>query len=600
MSSSLYRTAVRVREGGGGVEPGLDLRDLQCRKKPYALFGQYAQSKLANVLCAVELNRRERRRAAVAPSRASAAGEEPRRPRPCRLARNAGETSGVGAGGASRNPMPRRDRDDDDDDDGEEKKDDATAHAARTSAEETPETIRKTRRQRLTPASPADAANERKRLEDEDEMGRGCSDIAVGPRLPRLARGAVEGGRGSSRRHGSQTNSSLMSAKESPKIHKKAHRKRLTPASPVDIVNERKLVEDEEDWGLGFSDIAVGTPPPRLARGANEEGRDSRGQRTSVEESPKNNRKARRKRLTPASPADVANEIALVDDEEEAGWGFRDIAVGPRRPRPAEGTARRDTGAQAHSPATSRAERPQTRRRTRLAPPSLADVAHDAALREDEDEDEVGLGFHDIACVGPPRRARPARGAAVAEGRDSRGRASREDSAVTSTGGSPEAKLKVRRQRLTPMSSADSTKEVDETGASVPPEIDKNTEADRNGTEFEDVAGPPMISKPHETENQSNCSTKEAGRLRLAPLLPFDDAAEEEQEKTSLTLNQKTEKTRLKPRDETDHQTTCELLNKHRETEMNTNGTATNTEGPSFCLVRSFCLHPGLVRTNVV
>ena len=40
-------------------EPGIDLVDLNCERKRYALFEQYAQTKLANVMFALELNRRE-------------------------------------------------------------------------------------------------------------------------------------------------------------------------------------------------------------------------------------------------------------------------------------------------------------------------------------------------------------------------------------------------------------------------------------------------------------------------------------------------------------------------------------------------------------
>ena len=40
-------------------EPGIDLGDLNCEHKRYALFEQYAQTKLANVMFALELNRRE-------------------------------------------------------------------------------------------------------------------------------------------------------------------------------------------------------------------------------------------------------------------------------------------------------------------------------------------------------------------------------------------------------------------------------------------------------------------------------------------------------------------------------------------------------------
>ncbi len=77
VSSSLYTNAVRsVRNSNiningkeeatkwsnrwSNTEPGIDLQDLQCQHKPYRLFEQYAQSKLANILFARELARREK------------------------------------------------------------------------------------------------------------------------------------------------------------------------------------------------------------------------------------------------------------------------------------------------------------------------------------------------------------------------------------------------------------------------------------------------------------------------------------------------------------------------------------------------------------
>ena len=75
VSSSLYTNAVRpIRNNSSSnsnnnieqatkwsnTEPGIDLQDLQCQNKPYRLFEQYAQSKLANILFARELARREK------------------------------------------------------------------------------------------------------------------------------------------------------------------------------------------------------------------------------------------------------------------------------------------------------------------------------------------------------------------------------------------------------------------------------------------------------------------------------------------------------------------------------------------------------------
>ena len=72
VSSSLYTNAVRPRRNNNNnnhneeatkwsnIEPGIDLQDLQCQNKPYRLFEQYAQSKLANILFARELARREK------------------------------------------------------------------------------------------------------------------------------------------------------------------------------------------------------------------------------------------------------------------------------------------------------------------------------------------------------------------------------------------------------------------------------------------------------------------------------------------------------------------------------------------------------------
>ncbi len=77
VSSCLYSTALRpkaadVNDDNNGItnhrftaipmEPGIDWKDLQCKQKPYKLFEQYSQSKLANILFARELQRRERLR----------------------------------------------------------------------------------------------------------------------------------------------------------------------------------------------------------------------------------------------------------------------------------------------------------------------------------------------------------------------------------------------------------------------------------------------------------------------------------------------------------------------------------------------------------
>eukprot|EP00804_Cyclotella_cryptica_P020096 CCRYP_014890-RB/>CCRYP_014890-RB protein AED:0.04 eAED:0.04 QI:171/1/1/1/0.87/0.66/9/3085/509 len=65
LSSSLYAQARRHSKQNGldHVEFGIDLDDLQCQKKRYTLFDQYSQSKLANILFARELGRRETLRA---------------------------------------------------------------------------------------------------------------------------------------------------------------------------------------------------------------------------------------------------------------------------------------------------------------------------------------------------------------------------------------------------------------------------------------------------------------------------------------------------------------------------------------------------------
>ena len=62
VSSSLYANARCQSTTSGVVRPGIDLFDLQCERKKYRMFEKYAQSKVANVMFAIELGRRERRR----------------------------------------------------------------------------------------------------------------------------------------------------------------------------------------------------------------------------------------------------------------------------------------------------------------------------------------------------------------------------------------------------------------------------------------------------------------------------------------------------------------------------------------------------------
>jgi NAD(P)-dependent dehydrogenase (short-subunit alcohol dehydrogenase family) len=62
VSSSLYANARCQCTTSGVVRPGIDLFDLQCERKKYRMFEQYAQSKVANVMFAIELGGRERRR----------------------------------------------------------------------------------------------------------------------------------------------------------------------------------------------------------------------------------------------------------------------------------------------------------------------------------------------------------------------------------------------------------------------------------------------------------------------------------------------------------------------------------------------------------
>lgn len=71
--TSLLLDKLRASEYGGRVivvtsstyvlaDDGIDLDDLHCRQKKYTMFGQYAQSKLANILMGKELARREQQR----------------------------------------------------------------------------------------------------------------------------------------------------------------------------------------------------------------------------------------------------------------------------------------------------------------------------------------------------------------------------------------------------------------------------------------------------------------------------------------------------------------------------------------------------------
>ena len=56
---------VTVSSSTHHLTKALDLADLNCEKKPYTLFGQYEQSKLANVMFSLELSRRQLRKSQV-------------------------------------------------------------------------------------------------------------------------------------------------------------------------------------------------------------------------------------------------------------------------------------------------------------------------------------------------------------------------------------------------------------------------------------------------------------------------------------------------------------------------------------------------------
>jgi len=639
VSSSLYRNARRQYQIGsenvggndatGKFESGIDLNDLQCRHKKYALFEQYAQSKLANIMFSLELGRREKNREPLVQNDYSVT-PPPEVPSPS-TEHNDDKTKKI-----KLRPKLTPASFNEDYEVEEKKEEDGLgfddivvpsstsipiSKKSRPKLTPTPSMVgtvdvsgglkKKKARRRLTPISPLEVTYE----EEEDGMGLGFNDIAP-------------------------------TSENSNGTKKKARRKRLTPTiiSPLEDVEEEEdemglgfndivsisplEVADEEEYdsGLGFGEIVVPLPTiskskklrPKLTPSTND-GNDS-----------KKKKKARRKRLTPISPLTVADEeedetglgfndivsispLEVADEEEyDSGLGFGEIVV----PLPTISKSKKLRPKL--TPSTNDgndSKKKKKARRRRLTPISPLKVA-------DEENDETGLGFNDIVSISPLE-------VADEEEEDS---LSFDDIVLplptmskskklrpkltpnTEDGDDSKKKIKARRRRLTPVSALKvADEEEDETGLGFDDivSISPLEVAD-------DIVPLPTISKskiPVGTEN-SNGLKKKKTRRRLTPISPLEVAHEEEGDEVGLgfndivstpvhpLINSVSSKVVEEDEHDEDQMMQRELLIKNGETEM-CNGTTAkskdNTECKSlFCPVLSYCLHPGLVRTNVV
>ena len=292
VSSSLYLNARRRRRGGAGgdggesTEPGIDLSDLLCENRGYSLFEQYAQSKLANLMFAIELGRRERRRwqhhqqkqLLLQPCRRTKPQEE-EDDHP--IANEMLITPKMKAKKTLRPKLtPVDDLPMDDDEIGLGFNDIASTP---------PQKVKKKLRPKLTPVDDPLPT-------DDDDAGLGFNDIAHMP--PSVAKENISEVSEDDKEADEGELESKMSSN-----HEKvgAGRPRLVPALST-------LSSYEDDTGLGFHYVVVSTPP-------------------STPQSSK--KKKARPKLIPAS-----SSLSSCDDD--MGLGFHDVAVSMPQSTPME------------------------------------------------------------------------------------------------------------------------------------------------------------------------------------------------------------------------------------------------------------------------
>jgi len=511
VSSSLYLNARRRRRGGGGgdggesTEPGIDLSDLLCENRGYSLFEQYAQSKLANLMFAIELGRRERRRWNQQ--------QKQLLPRPCHRTK------------------PREEED---------------GHPIANEVQITPKMlVKKTLRPKLTPVDDLPM--------DDDEIGLGFNDIASTPsqrekkKLPPILTPVDN----PSPMDKDEVGLGLIDiAHTPPQRVKKNSRPKLTP------VDNPSPLDDGEDAGLGFDDIPH-TPPQA-------EKKKSRPKLTPVDDPspvddddvglgfndiahtpPQKVKKKSRPKLTPV-------DDPLPIDDDDVGLGFNDIA---------------------HMP-------PQKEKKKSW--PRLTPVDDPSPM----DDDDVGVGFNDIASLSP----------SVAKERISE--VSEDDEEADE--GDLESNMSSNHEKV---------------GAGARPKLVPALSTlasfeDETGLGFHDV----VVSTPPSTPQSSK---KKRARPKpipaSSPLSSYDDdtglgcydVAVSMPQSTPMEKENENEvcPTNMRPvRSSNDEKDDGEGGQQHNKT--TTVAAAANRPEESwkssFPPVMSYCVHPGLVRTNVV
>ena len=362
VSSSLHLNARRRRrvgvggDGGESTEPGIDLSDLQCENRGYSLFEQYAQSKLANLMFAIELGRRERRRWQHHQQKQLLL--QPRR---------------------RTKPLEEED-----------------GHLIANEMQITPKLkAKKTLRPKLTPVDDLPM--------DDDEIGLGFNDIASTPpqRKKKNMPPKLTPVDNPSPMDKDEVGLGLIDiAHTPPQRERKKSRPKLTP------VDDPSLMDDDDEIGLGFNDIAS-TPPQK-------EKKKSRPKLTPVDDPfPMDDDDAGLGFNDIAHmPPSVTNESIseVSEDDEEADEGELESKMSSNhekvgagaRPKlvhalPTLSSYEDETGLGLHDvvvstpPSTPQSSK-KKRARPKLIPASSSLSSYD---------DDMGLGFHDVAVSMP-------------------------------------------------------------------------------------------------------------------------------------------------------------------------------------------------------